>query len=75
MPRPKSILQKVEVDQAGQAHNCKHNRTHRLESGDKRLKLTVNRSYKHYCVACALAIIERDIAKLQELARQLQEES
>ena len=71
MPRPKSILQRVEVDEVKHAHNCQHNRTHRLERGDKRLKLWKQRSPDHYCVACALEIIARDVAKLQEIAEQL----
>ncbi len=70
MPRPKSILQRIEVDVALRAHDCQHNSRHRLQRGDKRLKL--KQSSEHYCVACALAIIERDIAKLQEIAEQLQ---
>lgn len=72
MARPKSILQRVEVDEARRAHDCQHNRNHRLERGDKRLKLWKERSVDHYCVACGLDIIRRDIAKLQSLALQLQ---
>lgn len=71
MPRPKSILQRVEIDQAQKAHNCQHNANHRLQRGDMRLKLWNDRSADHYCAPCALAIIERDIAKLQSLAQQL----
>ena len=71
MPRPKSILQRVEVDEAKKAHSCQHNRSHRLNCGDKRLKVWDERSAEHYCVDCALEIIARDIAKLQELERQL----
>lgn len=72
MARPKSILQRVEVDEARKAHNCQHNDAHRLQRGDKRLKVWRDRSAEHYCVTCALAIIQRDIAKLQSLAQQLQ---
>jgi len=74
MPRPKSILRRVEVDKAKKAHNCQHNQRHRLERGDKRLKVWANRTAEHYCAACALQIIERDIAKLQAIATDLQEE-
>jgi len=73
MARPKSILQKVEVDKAERAHDCKHNKKHRIERGDNRLKVGNKRAYKHYCVACAIEIIERDIVKLQGLAQQLRE--
>ncbi len=71
MPRPKSILQRVVIDEARVAHNCQHNATHRLQRGDKRLKVWDGRSAENYCVSCALGIITRDIAKLQELAEQL----
>ena len=71
MPRPKSILQRVEVDEAKRAHNCQHNIAHRLQRGDKRLKVWKQRSADNYCAACALDIINRDTAKLQELAKQL----
>lgn len=71
MPRPKSIIQRVEVDEAKKAHNCQHNARHRLQRGDKRLKLWNQRSYEHYCTACGLKIIKNDIKKLQDLAEQL----
>lgn len=71
MPRPKSIIQKIEIDRAKKAHNCQHNSAHRIQSGDTRLKVWDGRSAEHYCVDCALAIIERDTAKLQKLAEQL----
>ena len=74
MPKPKSIILRVEVDEAQKAHNCQHNPNHRLRRGDKRLKVWNQRSADHYCVECALNIIERDMAKLRQLARQLQSE-
>jgi len=73
MPRPKSILQRVEVDEVKRAHNCQHNARHRLERGDKRLKVWKQRSLENYCAACAIRIISRDMAKLQELQEQLQQ--
>jgi hypothetical protein len=71
MPRPKSILQRVEIDEAQRAHNCQYNAAHRLERGDKRLKVWDGRSADNYCAPCALGIITRDITKLQELAESL----
>lgn len=71
MPRPKSIVQRVEIDQAQRAHNCQHNAAHRIHAGEKRLKVWDGRSVEHYCTACAHAIISRDISKLQELAHEL----
>lgn len=71
MPRPKSIVQRAEVDYALHAHNCQHNSAHRIQAGDKRLKVWDGRSAEHYCKACALAIITRDISKLQEFESEL----
>lgn len=71
MPRPKSILKRVEIDVAQKAHNCQHNDKHRIQCGQKRLKVWKDRSYEHYCLECALDIIKRDTARLQELISEL----
>lgn len=71
MPRPKSILQRIKVDCAGKAHNCQHNPSHRILMGEKRLKVTKDRSDEHYCIACAVEIIDRDIQKLTEMRTEL----
>jgi hypothetical protein len=67
----KSLVQRSEIDQAQKSHNCQAIATHRLTPGDRRLKVHADRSHVHYCAECAIKIIEADIAKLQELARQL----
>ncbi len=67
----KSLVQRSEVDQVRKSHNCQANAKHRLTPGDRRLKVYADRSHDHYCAACAIKIIEADIAKLQELAHQL----
>lgn len=67
----KSLVQRSEVDHAIKSHNCQARSTHRLAPGDRRLKVYVARSHDHYCAECGLKILEADIAKLQELARQL----
>lgn len=72
MPRPKSILKRVEVDVAQKAHNCQHNSSHRIQSGQKRLKVWKDRSYEHYCLDCASDIIKRDAERLQMLLSELQ---
>ena len=70
----KSLVQRSEIDQVQKAHNCQANSKHRLERGDRRLKVYVDRSHDHYCKECALKIIEADILRLQELALQLKAE-
>lgn len=64
----KSLVTRVEVDRALKAHDCQANRKHRLQKGDKRLKVRNGRSWDHYCAPCAANIIQRDIGLLQGLA-------
>jgi phosphoribosylformylglycinamidine (FGAM) synthase-like amidotransferase family enzyme len=71
MPRPKSVLKRLQVDTAQRSHYCQHVRSHRILQGQKRLKLIVNRNEEHFCIDCALQIIEADIKKLQDLKEQL----
>jgi len=75
MSRPKSILQRVEIDTAKKAHDCQHNSQHRIHQGEKRLKVTKDRNPEHYCCECAKAIIDRDITHLQSLRGQFLEEN
>jgi hypothetical protein len=63
----KSIVIRVEIDQAKHAHNCQANARHRIEGGDTRLNVSNGRSWDRYCVSCAKAILERDISELQQL--------
>ena len=64
MARIKSLIEQVQIDRAGKAHNCQANVRHRVEKGDLRLKVRNGRSWDHYCRACAEVIIDRDIQKL-----------
>jgi hypothetical protein len=64
MARIKSLIEQVQIDRAGKAHNCQANARHRVEKGDLRLKVRNGRSWHHYCRACAEVIIDRDIQKL-----------
>jgi hypothetical protein len=70
MPRIKSLVIRVEIDNALKSHNCQGNSEHRIQAGNRRLKVRNGRSWDHYCVPCALVILERDIAELNELLRQ-----
>jgi hypothetical protein len=72
MPRIKSLIIRVEIDEVQKAHNCQASATHRLVRGDKRLKVRNGRSWDHYCVSCAIAILGRDIAELQTLQHRFQ---
>ena len=71
MPRVRSLRIRTEVDVAQRAHNCQGNARHRIERGDKRLKVRTGRSWDHYCLECARTIVSRDISELEALAGKL----
>lgn len=70
MPGIKSLVIRVEIDHALKAHNCQRSSKHRILAGNRRLKVRNGRSWNHYCIPCAIIILERDIAELQGLLRQ-----
>lgn len=72
MAKQKSFLKGISVDTASRKHTCQHNSAHQISKGDKRLKLAVDRTQEYFCVACALASIERDIQKLEAIKNELQ---
>ncbi|WP_025849458.1 hypothetical protein [Paenibacillus ehimensis] len=74
MPRPKTFIKSIEVDEAKRAHSCQHVSSHRIQTGEKRLKLKVERTFEHFCTPCALKMIDSDIEKLQNIRTQLTQE-
>jgi len=78
VPAPKSLLRspaKLRVDAALNSHDCQHSSAHRIKAGDRRLKLfTDPRSPDHFCVECALKMIQSDMARLDRMAKQLRGE-
>lgn len=68
MPRIKSLITRTDIDHAQKAHNCQANSSHRIQKGDKRLKVRNGRSWDHYCIPCANQIVNGDINKLNLLA-------
>ncbi|AEP00088.1 hypothetical protein Bcoa_0870 [Heyndrickxia coagulans 36D1] len=75
MPRSKTFIKSIKVDEAQRAHCCQHIPSHRILRGEKRLKLKVGRTYEHFCPVCALKIIEADIQRLQNIKEQLLQQS
>lgn len=71
MPRIRSLITRTEVDVAKRAHNCQGNARHRITRGDKRLNIREGRGWDRYCLDCAKVIVQRDIASLQALTREL----
>ena len=71
VPRIRSLRIRAEVDVAQRAHNCQGNVRHRIERGDKRLKVRNGRGWDHYCLECARTIVRRDIGALEALTHDL----
>jgi hypothetical protein len=72
MSRIKSLLIRVEIDEAGKAHNCQANAAHRIVKGEKRLSIRKGRSWEHYCLACGRNIAQYNLRRLEELSKQLE---
>lgn len=68
MPKTKSLLIRAEPDVVKRAHNCQGNRRHRLQAGERRLKVRQGRSWEYYCGTCASAIVAADLRRLDALA-------
>lgn len=64
MPKVKSFLKTISIDYAKRAHDCQHNRNHRLNKGEIRLRLKEQRSCEYYCAMCAIQSLEADIFEL-----------
>lgn len=72
MASPKSFIKSLSIDKAKNSHNCKHSSKHRINRGEKRLGLKVERSTQYFCKDCAIKFLEngaRDISKLLEVLR------
>lgn len=67
----KSLVIRVDIDHAAKLHYCQASDKHVIRLGDARLKVRNGMGWDHYCVPCAKAIVQRDLAKLEGLARRL----
>jgi hypothetical protein len=66
----RSLLVSMEWTVAGRAHDCRYNKKHRLEKGDRRLTIKSDGDEHNYCLACAKAFFEHDIKRLKGLYEQ-----
>ena len=74
MARPRSfVVGSLSIDHAKRAHNCQHSSKHRIVRGEPRLKVKVGRTVEHYCLACAIGFVDRDIETLRDLRSGMQE--
>lgn len=73
MARAKSLVARIEVDEALRSHNCQHSRAHRVMKGDKRLKVREGRSWEHYCLECAERFLVQSIERLGQVLKDVRE--
>jgi hypothetical protein len=64
----KSLIVRTEFDYAKKSHNCRADKDHRIQQGEKRLNVRVGRSWSRYCMTCAAKILGKARARLAELA-------
>lgn len=70
--KTKSFLKNISIDTAKLSHSCKHNKKHKINKGDKRLKLKEDRAFQHFCVECARESLKKDISELNALLIELE---
>ena len=67
MGRAKSLLVSMGWTEAGRAHNCRSDAKHRIEKGDRRLTVKQDGDDLHYCEACAVRFLDKDIQRIAAL--------
>ena len=72
MARPKTFIKTITIDVAKRAHNCKNSKSHRINSGDKRIGLKEGRSNHYYCVECAIKFINSNINSLIAIREEIE---
>jgi len=65
MPYGKSLILNVAITTAGNSHNCRFNKSHRIMKGMKRLTVRVDGDNHNYCLGCGTRFLETDIGRLQ----------
>jgi hypothetical protein len=68
-----SLFKHVLIDEAENAHFCRANSIHRISRGERRLALKRWHTWEHYCIPCALKILQDNIAELQRMQQVLME--
>lgn len=68
-----SLLKQVLIDEAENAHYCRANPNHRISRGERRLRVHRSHRWEHFCMPCALKILEDNIAELRRLQRVFRE--
>jgi hypothetical protein len=70
--KTKSFVKNISIDTAKKSHFCKHNKKHKINKGDKRLKLKESRASQYFCIECAKESLNKDINELNTLLTELE---
>jgi DNA-binding transcriptional regulator GbsR (MarR family) len=70
--KTKSFLKNISIDTAKRSHFCQHNKKHKINKGDKRLKFKEGRAFQHFCIECAKESLKKDINELNALLTELE---
>ena len=67
MPYGKSVILTMAVTTAGNSHNCRFNKAHRIKKGMKRLTIKVDGDDHNYCLSCGSLFLATGIERLQAI--------
>lgn len=71
MAKPKALLKSIVIDKALRAHNCQHNKNHRILKDDFRLGVKEGRSTEYYCKECAGTFLAASKEKINAMIKEL----
>lgn len=72
MPRAKSVVVSMELTTAGNSHNCKFNKSHRIERHARRLTINEDGTLLNYCLPCARAFLAKGAARIAEMQTEVE---
>lgn len=68
----KSLIVSMEITTVGRAHDCRYNKRHRLEKGNRRLTIRSDGNEHHYCIECAKVFLRKDVERLRQFLQQVE---
>ena len=71
MGKPKKLIKNLQVTIAGNSHNCKSNRQHRISKGESRLTVKEGQNAHHYCLDCGSKFVSIALDELRTLQKDI----
>jgi len=72
MARPKSLIVSMELTTVARSHDCRYNKNHRLQKGDRRLTVRSDGDEHHYCLQCAKIFLVKDVERLRAILAEVE---